>query len=60
MFFLVSEKAPAGIVWEEGWHPGVALDYANDLGAHVSDFTKYPMLEAVRPNRRRDRAPDRR
>lgn len=39
------DQAPAGIVWEEGWHPGVSLDYVNDLGVHSGELTQYPMLE---------------
>jgi hypothetical protein len=47
VFYLVSDKVPAGVTWEEGWHPGVTLDYVNDLGLHsgAGVFTQYPMLE---------------
>ncbi|MBI2391191.1 MAG: hypothetical protein HYV09_16495 [Deltaproteobacteria bacterium] len=32
--------------WSEGWHPGVALDYASMLGVHAgpSGFVPYEML----------------
>ncbi len=43
--FGVLGQAPAGLVWEEGWHPGVSLDYVNDLGIHSGELTQYPMLE---------------
>lgn len=36
--------APA---WEEGWHLGAALDYADTLGVHVADFTPYEMADLV-------------
>lgn len=37
--------APA---WQEGWHTGVALDYANTLGAHsTSGFTPYDLQALV-------------
>jgi hypothetical protein len=45
VFYLVSDKMPEGLVWEEGWHPDVTLDYVNDLGIHTGVFTQYPMLE---------------
>jgi hypothetical protein len=32
--------APA---WEEGWHPGLVLDYVDTLDVHVDDFTPYEM-----------------
>ncbi|MFO0755578.1 MAG: hypothetical protein U0359_03765 [Byssovorax sp.] len=37
--------APA---WADGWHTGVGLDYANDLGVHAdASFTQHTMLELV-------------
>ncbi len=33
--------------WSEGWHPGAALDYPGDLGAHVDGFTPHVMSELI-------------
>lgn len=45
VFYLLHPGAPEGLVWEEGWHPGVTFDYAGDLGIHAGVFTPIPMLE---------------
>ncbi|MBK8256463.1 MAG: hypothetical protein IPK82_27820 [Polyangiaceae bacterium] len=45
VFYLVTNKVPTGAPWVEGWHPGVTLDYVNDLGIHANEFTQFPMLE---------------
>lgn len=43
----VSHALPAP-AWQEGWHTGVALDYANTLGAHsTSGFTPYDLQALV-------------
>lgn len=31
--------------WTEGWHPGIELDYLEDLDVHSSAFTPYPIGE---------------
>ena len=36
--------APA---FADGWHPGLALDYASDLGVSDADFTPHAMAELV-------------
>lgn len=40
------DHAPVGEPWAEGWHPGVALDYASMLDIHAGDarFVPYEML----------------
>lgn len=47
VYYLVHPEAPAGLTWEEGWHPGVSLDYVTDFGvkAGQNGFTQIPMLE---------------
>lgn len=45
VFYLVHNGAPDGLVWEEGWHPGLSFDYVTNLGAHSGVFTQVPMLE---------------
>jgi len=30
-------------VWQEGWHPGLFLDYVNDLGVQAESFTPYDL-----------------
>lgn len=37
----------AGGAWSEGWHPGVALDYAATLGVHSSAFTDMNQADLV-------------
>ncbi|MBI5479023.1 MAG: hypothetical protein HY906_09215 [Deltaproteobacteria bacterium] len=44
--YLAEVDAPlAGGAFEEGWHPGYALDYVSTLGVHSDAFTPYPMAE---------------
>jgi len=46
--FLTEVDAPlAGGAFEEGWHPGYALDYVATLGVHADAFTPHPMAELV-------------
>jgi hypothetical protein len=45
VFYLVHPGEPEGLVWEEGWHPGITFDYVIDLGIHAGVFTPFPMLE---------------
>jgi hypothetical protein len=46
--YLASLDAPlAGGAFEEGWHPGYALDYVTTLGVHSDAFTPHPMGELV-------------
>ncbi|MBI4952921.1 MAG: hypothetical protein HY908_12880 [Myxococcales bacterium] len=40
--YLLAPTAPAGLVWQEGWHTGVGLDYVTDLGLHAGDFDGFP------------------
>ncbi len=35
---LELEAPLLGSTWSEGWHPGVRLDYADDLGVHDEDL----------------------
>jgi hypothetical protein len=44
IYYLLTPNTPAGLVWEEGWHTGVTLDYVTDLGLASTDFTQVPML----------------
>ncbi|UQA60141.1 hypothetical protein [Polyangium aurulentum] len=41
--YLETTHALPAPVWEEGWHPGLMLDYANDLGVHADAFTPHDM-----------------
>jgi len=43
--YLAIDHALPAPAWSEGWHTGVALDYAADLGVKSGDFTPYPMAE---------------
>jgi hypothetical protein len=46
--YLAEASAPlAGGAFEEGWHPGYALDYVTTLGVHSDAFTLHPMAEMV-------------
>ncbi len=46
--YLAELDAPlAGGAFEEGWHPGYALDYVTTLGVHSTAFTPHPMAELV-------------
>ena len=46
--YLAAVDAPlAGGAFEEGWHPGYALDYVTTLGEHSDAFTAHPMAELV-------------
>lgn len=47
VFYAVHGGAPGGLVWEEGWHPGVTLDYVSDLGVKAAqgEFKQLPLLE---------------
>ena len=46
--FLGETDAPlAGTAWEEGWHPGVALDYVTTLGVTKSQFADSMQADAV-------------
>ena len=47
MKYLELPHAALGEPWTEGWHPGVALDYPGDLGAHADAFTPHEMSELV-------------
>jgi hypothetical protein len=37
----------AGPAWADGWHPGVALDYATTLGLHTDAFAPTPTAGLV-------------
>jgi len=41
--YLAAPHALPAPVWQEGWHTGVTLDYATDLGVHAADFTPYDL-----------------
>ncbi|MDI1447242.1 hypothetical protein QHF85_24470 [Polyangium sp. 6x1] len=41
--YLETTHAMPGPVWEEGWHPGLNLDYVTDLGVQGDAFTPYDM-----------------
>lgn len=43
---VTSKPLPAP-AFEEGWHTGVALDYAKTLDTHTEDFTPFTMDELV-------------
>ena len=48
--YLETTHALPAPAWEEGWHTGVGLDYAGDLGVHSDDFTPYdlqPLSEKI-------------
>ncbi len=46
--FLGTTDAPlAGDPWQEGWHPGVVLDYVTTLGVTKSQFTDSMQADAV-------------
>ncbi|MGC4120638.1 MAG: hypothetical protein QM765_39885 [Myxococcales bacterium] len=45
--YLETPRALRGDPWAEGWHPGAAVDYPGDLGAHVDAFTPHEMTELV-------------
>lgn len=45
VFYLVNDGGPEGLVWEEGWHPGLTFDYVADLGIHAGVFKQVPMAE---------------
>lgn len=40
VFFREHSAPLAGPAFSEGWHPGVALDYASTLSLHSADFTE--------------------
>lgn len=40
VFFREHSAPLAGPAFSEGWHPGVALDYASTLSLHAADFTE--------------------
>ncbi|MDI1429658.1 hypothetical protein [Polyangium sorediatum] len=41
--YLETSHVLPGPVWEEGWHPGLSLDYVNDLGVQAEAFTPYDL-----------------
>lgn len=41
--YLETTHALPGPAFQEGWHTGVTLDYATDLGVHSDDFTPYDL-----------------
>ncbi len=43
VFYLETTHALPAPAWEEGWHTGLTLDYANDLGVHADAFTAFDM-----------------
>lgn len=46
--YRTTSRPLVGASWSEGWHTGVRLDYAGDLGAHSgSGFSAYALDEAV-------------
>ena len=40
VFFREHSAPLVGPAFREGWHPGVALDYASTLSLHAADFTE--------------------
>ncbi|WP_282419032.1 hypothetical protein [Polyangium sp. 15x6] len=41
--YLETTHGMPGPAWQEGWHTGVSLDYATDLGVQAEEFTAYDM-----------------
>ncbi len=43
--YLAIDHALPAPAWSEGWHPGLALDYAADFGVKSTEFVSHPMAE---------------
>jgi hypothetical protein len=43
--YLAIDHALPAPAWSEGWHTGLALDYAADFGVTSDQFTAHPMAE---------------
>lgn len=43
--YLIAPGQVTGEPWSEGWHPGIGLDYARDLGIHADEFNPYNLDE---------------
>ena len=45
--YLAIDHALPGDAWQEGWHPGLQIDYAKDFGVKSDEFTPVPMNDLV-------------